>query len=388
MNVLHVISGMDPRLGGPSAAMVGLLAAQRRAGLAVSLLTTWSAAFDDLSLARQVASAGSAVRTIGPVGRPLGRHRELREAVGAAVAEADVVHIHALWEQAQHEAARAARRAGRPYVFRPCGMLDPWSLRQNRLVKKLYLWWRLRRDLDGAAALHFTSATERDVTGRLRLRAAAIVEPNGVALEEFAALPARGTFRRRYPAIGSRPLVVFLSRLHPKKGLDLLLPAFARCGVAEAMLALVGPVDDAYRVQLEATARARGVGDRVIFAGMLRGADRVAALADADVFCLPSYQENFGIAVVEALAAGVPVVISDQVNIHGEIAAAGVGGVAPTRVEPLAAELRRWLTDPPLRDDAAAKCRAFVWERYDWNAIARRWVEHYGRMLKGSESGT
>jgi glycosyltransferase involved in cell wall biosynthesis len=174
--------------------------------------------------------------------------------------------------------------------------------------------------------------------------------------------------------------VVFFSRLHHKKGLDLLLPAFARCGVESAVLALVGPVDDDYRTQLEAMIRAHNLRDRVVFTGMLRGPERVAALADADLFCLPSYQENFGIAVVEALAAGTPVLISDQVNIHPDIAAAGVGGVVPTRVEPLAVELRRWLTDQTLRDDAAAKCRPFVWQRYDWNAIARRWSDHYHRI--------
>jgi glycosyltransferase involved in cell wall biosynthesis len=113
---------------------------------------------------------------------------------------------------------------------------------------------------------------------------------------------------------------------------------------------------------------------------MLHGAERIAAMAEADLFALPSYQENFGIAVVEALAAGTPVVISDQVNIHQEISQAGVGGVVPTEIEPLAGELKRWMGDEKLRAGAASKAKAFVRERYDWEKIAARWEEHYRRL--------
>ena len=122
--------------------------------------------------------------------------------------------------------------------------------------------------------------------------------------------------------------------------------------------------------------------DRVIFTGMLRGRERVEALVDADLFVLPSYQENFGIAVIESLAAGTPVVISDQVNICNEIRAAGVGGVVPTQVEPLAPEIARWMSDERLRSDASRRAIPFVRERYDWNQIARRWVEHYETLAR------
>jgi len=246
--------------------------------------------------------------------------------------------------------------------------------------------WRLRKNLDGADAMHFTSNLERDLVRKLRLRAPAIVEPNGVDLMEFQTLPPRGQFRNIHPELAGKPMLLFLSRLHYKKGLDLLVPALARARTRDAMLVIAGPDNDGYRAKVESMAREHGVLGRLLFPGMLYGQDRIAALADADLFVLPSYQENFGIAVVEALAAGTPVLISDQVNIFKEIFDAGVGGVVPTRVDALADELTRWMNDDALRATAAARTRAFVWARYNWQGIAQHWQECYRRLIAGHAS--
>jgi glycosyltransferase involved in cell wall biosynthesis len=300
-------------MGGPAVAVVGLASAQKRAGLDVRVISTHRAG-DDLSSADVLREQDIQVHLVGPTSGLLSGHPALASALQDVLAAADIVHIHALWEDIQHHAAVAARQIGIPYIFRPCGMLDPWSLSQSRWKKRLYMAWRLRRDLNGAAALHYTATLERDVAGPLELKPLSLVEPNGVDLSEFEALPPAGTFRSRYPMIGDRPLVLFLSRLHPKKGIELLLPAFARGAPAGAVLVIAGPGEERYTEQLMDRAAALGVKDRVLFTGMLRGRDRVAAFADADLFVLPSYQENFGIAVVESLAAGTPVVISDQVS--------------------------------------------------------------------------
>lgn len=377
LRVLHVIPGLDAHIGGPAAALAGLAQAQQRLGMDVRVLTTsWHGC--DFAPIERLRTQGISVGAVGPAPRS----RELRSAADSGVIDIDIVHIHGLWEEVQHQAAVAARRAGVPYIFRPCGMLDPWSLNQKYWKKRLYLNWRLRRDLNRAAAIHYTADLERDLASPLKLRPPSIVEPNGVDLKEFQTLPVCGTFRSRYDIDAACPLVLFLGRLHPKKGIELLLSAFAEAAPAPAILAIVGPGEQAYRERLEQLAVEAMIRERVSFVGMLRGADRVAALADADLFVLPSYQENFGIAVVEALAAGTPVVISDQVNIYREIAAAGVGGVVQTSVEPLAAELRRWLTDEPLRQRSAERARAFVWDHYDWDAIARQWVQHYTLLAK------
>jgi glycosyltransferase involved in cell wall biosynthesis len=379
MRVLHVISNLAASAGGVTSAVVGLAVAQQREGLQVSILSTFAGQLDRLNV-DALQSAGVRVHSVGPATGRFMRHPDLRRIADQAVADADVVHIAALWEEIQHQAARAARRRRIPYIFSPHGMLDPWSLSRNRWIKRLYLAWRLRKDLNAAAALHFTCEVERDLVAPLKLRPPAIVEPNGLDLVEFTDLPPANTFRAKYPRLGDRPFVLFLSRIDPKKGLDLLIPAFA-AGPKEAMLVLAGPDLIGYRASVEAMVERHEIKDRVLFTGMLRGRERVEAMSAATLFALPSYQENFGIVVAESLAAGVPVVISDQVNIHAEISRAGVGGVVPAEMQAVAAELRRWLEDDSLRSAAAAKCRAFAWENYDWSKIAARWKTRYGELI-------
>jgi glycosyltransferase involved in cell wall biosynthesis len=355
---------------------VGLGGAQAAAGLEVSVVTTYPAGAD-LSPGEVLRGRGVKVHTIGPAHWPLQRCREIGPRLEELIAHTDVVHIHALWEEVQHQAAVRAGRRGVPYLITPHGMLDPWSLSQGWLKKRIYMALRMRRDLDRAAAIHYTADAERDLAVPLGLRSPALIEVNGVDLTEFQTLPPKGEFRKLYPQIGQRPMLLFLSRIHLKKGLDMLVPSMAKVKTAGAVLVIAGPDYWGYGDVIKGLVKEHGIEDRVIFAGKLPAEVRVAAFRDADLFVLPSYQENFGIAVAEALAAGTPVVISDQVNIHREISGGGVGGVVPRDEDRLAAEIDRWLQDEPMRRSAAEKARPFVWERYDWMQIARRWVGHY-----------
>jgi glycosyltransferase involved in cell wall biosynthesis len=178
-------------------------------------------------------------------------------------------------------------------------------------------------------------------------------------------------------------MLLFLSRLHPKKGLDLLVSAFARAGLRDhATLVIAGPDSaDGYEAKVRRLVKDHGLERRVIFTGMVYGKDRLALMADADLFVLPSHQENFGIVVAESLACGTPVLISDGINIYREIHQAGVGGVCKPELDSLTRELRRWGGDADLRSAAAAKAAAFARERYDWNAIAVRWRQHYAEII-------
>jgi len=382
MRIVHALTSIDPQTGGPAIAIDGLAPAQVVAGLQVTVVAMFRQGDGSAATAAAMTAQGVKVILVGPAHGPLANHRTLDTQLHAALVNADMVHIHSLWEQIQHRAARLAMAQRIPYIIRSCGMLDPWSLNQSKLKKRIYMALRLRKNLDRAAVLHFTTDLERDLTAPLKLKPTALVEPNGIDLAEFHTLPAPGQFRARYPQLGDRPVVMFLSRIHAKKGLDVLVPAFAQANLSDAMLVIAGPDDDGYLADVQAMVKQHGLQERVIFTGMLRGQERIAALVDADLFCLPSYQENFGIAVVEAMAAGKPVVISDQVNLHAVVTANGLGAVVPTQVNAVAAALQTWMADKPARLQAGQKARDFTLGAYDWQHIAARWAEHYAQIAQ------
>src|SRR4051812_8995411 len=240
MRILHVISSIDSRAGGPAIAMAGLAKAQKSAGMDVAALATWRKGSRQ-DIADDLTTAGIHVTRVGPAKGPLARHRQLAPGLRAEMPSADVVHIHGLWEEVQHQAAGIARSLAKPYIITPHGMLTPWSLAQKSLKKKIYLLLRLRHDLNRAAALHFTSAAERDLVAPLNLKPPAIVEPLGVELREFENLPPAGTFRAKFPQIGHRKIILFLGRLHPRKGMEYLIPAMKRLQTNDSVLVAVGP---------------------------------------------------------------------------------------------------------------------------------------------------
>src|SRR3954465_5453861 len=244
MKILHVISGIDPSAGGTATALLSLAPAQARAGLDVSVVHTFEK--PEAEAAEALRAAGVPVTSVGPAQWPLARHPDLTRTLRELIRQTDVVHTHGMWEEIHHQACCVSREVGRPYVMSPHGMLDPWSLAQSRWKKRLYLAARMRRNLNCASAIHFTTQTERDLVDPMRLVAPAIVEPNGVDLSEFANLPARGTFRAKYPDLNDKPIVLFLGRLHYKKGFDLLIPAFAKLANINARLVIAGPDAEGY----------------------------------------------------------------------------------------------------------------------------------------------
>jgi glycosyltransferase involved in cell wall biosynthesis len=236
----------------------------------------------------------------------------------------------------------------------------------------------MRRNLERASALHFATEMERDAVARLRLSPQTIVEPFGLDPAEFADPPPRGTFRAAHPQLAGRRIVAFLGRLDYGKGLELLIPAFAQAAPADAALVVIGPDSHSgYRRTVEALILQHGLRERTLLTGMLTGRDKLAALVDAHLLAQPSFHENFGVAVLEALACGCPVLISDQVYLHPRITAAGLGGVTPCTVEAVAAELKRWLTDDALRTQAADRARPFALGEFAWDRVATDWVRHY-----------
>jgi glycosyltransferase involved in cell wall biosynthesis len=293
------------------------------------------------------------------------------------------VRIHALFSYAAMPAAYWCRRYGIPYIVRPLGTLNRWGLRyRHPWLKQLSLRCIERRIVSGAAAVHYTSAQERLEAVELGLGERAVIIPNAVDLASLPARAVAGQFRARNPQLADRRIILFLSRIDAKKGLDLLLPAFAhvRAHYPQVALVLAGSGDAALVTRLQQQGRRLGIEADVLWTGFLSGDDKWAALADADLFVLPSYSENFGVAVVEAIACGLPVIVSDQVGIHQEIAAAQAGLMVRCAVKDLAEACLRLLGDAASRAVMGRNGQALAHQEFTLEAVTERLVELYARL--------
>ncbi|MCM0019813.1 MAG: glycosyltransferase [Tagaea sp.] len=297
----------------------------------------------------------------------------LARALDAAIPKADVVHIHSLYLFHVWYAARVARAARVPYLLRPHGTLDPFMWKRHRARKALVEFAFQNRVIDGAAALHWTAEAEMRLAEPYTRGAKGVVVPNGIDVAEFADLPARGSFAAKFPQLAGTKPVLFLSRLNFKKGLDVLIPAFRKARDADPALrlAIAGP-DDGYEAQARTLVAAHGLESDTLWIGMLNGRDKLAAFVDCALFALPSWSENFGIAIVEAMACGAPVAISDRVNIWREIEDAGAGLVSPPEIDALAAHILLLANDPARAKRMGEAGRKLAAERYDWANIAAR----------------
>ncbi len=393
MRILHVIPSVAPRYGGPSRAILEMCTALRSEGVDLLVATT-----DADGNGRLPVECGKHVlfQEIPSIFFP----RQWSEAfkfsyplarwLETNVSQFDVVHIHAVFSHACLAAARASQRHKVPYIVRPLGTLDPWSLRQKPLRKQIF--WRLgvKAMLKRAAAIHYTTAEER------RLAENSLGLENGVVigLGVDAALQQKGPkielFRQKFPTIGSNQYVLVMSRIHPKKGLELLLQSFV--GLTQERqfqawhLVIAGDGEPGYVANLKQMARKNGAGNRVLFPGWLEGAEKASALQCAELLALTSYQENFGICLVESMACGVPVLVSKGVNLYREIELARAGWVTPMDCEDLKESLRSAMADSQERRRRGQAGRELVKLRFTWPAIARELVSLYRETTRTSQS--
>jgi glycosyltransferase involved in cell wall biosynthesis len=374
MRILHLIATLDRESGGPAQACLEMARAVAARGHDVAICTTNWASNGVEPVPTKVPLQQDGIKvTYFPVHFPRVWKPSLAmvPALRRDLPGFDVVHLHSLYMFHDWLGGHLCRRSGVPYIVRPHGMLDPYIRKRHRGRKQLMELLFQNRVLRHATAIHYTSDVEREISQPFDGGAPARIVPLGVNLAGFDALPPAERFHARFPETRNRRVVLFLSRLHFKKGLDLLIPAFARVAADDPSLHLViaGP-DDGMLDQCKAWARRDGIPDKVTFTGMLRGEDKLSAFAAASLFTLPSYSENFGIAVVEAMAAGLPVVISDQVNIWREVQQGGGALVVRCDEHKLALALSTVLGDPAVAADMADKARETVRRRYRWESVA------------------
>ena len=289
------------------------------------------------------------------------------------VRDFDVVHIHGVFLYPCFAAARACRRDGVPYIVRPFGTLDPWSLRQKRVRKRLLWILVARKMLKKAAAVHYTTGEERRLAEAPLKLSRGVVIPLGVDNELFENAASGEGADEAYAPVAGHPYVLLLSRLDPKKGIELVIDGFAALAsegtYEDWRLVIAGDGEPRYVEALKRRAREATAEGRILFPGWLDGVEKRTALGGASVFALASYQENFGLAVVEAMARGVPVLVSDQVNLVAEIREAGAGWIVP--VEPMAIRtvLARVFSSREERVRRGRAGRDLASRRFRWSVV-------------------
>lgn len=376
MKALHVVPAVAPRYGGPSEAALRTVAGLRAAGAEALLATTDADGLSKLpvALGREVDYGGAPVIFFPRLpGESLKPSPALAAWLGRNVRRFDVVHVHSVLSHPSIAAGWAARRSGVPYVVRPLGQLDAWSLAQHPLRKRLFLRLWGNRLLEGAAAFHWTDEEERRRAPGFASGRPGFVSPLGVEEALFAEPVAEGR----------RQEILFLSRLHPKKNVESLIDAFAALGESAAgwRLVIAGDGEPEQVGALRSRAENGPAGDSIRFAGWLSGEEKRRALREASLFVLPSRQENFGIVVAEALACGTPVVVSDAVALSAEVERAGAGWVAPLEAPGLRDVLAAAMADPEERRRRGKAARLLAEERFRWGAIAGQLLEEYGRLV-------
>jgi glycosyltransferase involved in cell wall biosynthesis len=364
---LHLCNGLDPkRDGGMVPSILGMTGALAALGGEVRIVTPTPSRLDDSPFPARVSLYGPDAD------------------LEASVRAAEIVHLHGLWQGHTRRGARAARRAKIPYLVAAHGMAEPWALRQKAIKKRVYTALIEGTNLRRAACLHALSRPEighlRDIAPKTPI---ALV-PNGVDLRPFESLPTRSDFDSNHPELAGKFLLLFFGRVQTKKGLDLLAEALAAVQIdrPEVHLLLAGNDDGALSPFLEQS-KALGILGQVSVLGHLSGDSARRVWGAADGFILPSYSEGFSMAILEALACRLPVVVTTACHFP-ELDAADAGiTVAPTIVG-VTAGLRELLERSPAdRKSLGMRARALVERRYTWDRQAESLAEVYHWMTGG-----
>jgi len=298
----------------------------------------------------------------------------------------DVVHAHSVFSYCTSAGSFYARKYGVPYIVAPEGTLDWYPLKKSAFRKRIYLALIERRLLQGAAALDFKSAFEQKAADTLGLPVPGVVIPIGVSQPEVVSTDLVTAFRKRYRLDG-RFTLLSLSRLDPIKGIELVIEALAKLRVQNHFrLLIAGSGAKAYKETLRRLVDDRGLQSVVDFVGLLQGHDKEAALASADAFVLSSYHENFGLAVAEALQAGLPVLVSDRVGLSSLVHQSGSGLVTECSPDQIASGLLRMAEDETLCRKMGENGRQVAKQQFDWNTIAEQIIAVYNDVTRGNKA--
>ena len=366
MRVLHVISSISRSCGGPSRSAQGLVAGLNRADVEAWLMTLhrgdepWVKGVEHFANGERFEDAAMRVNP-------------------------QIVHLHGLWNIELHRCALICRRRHVPYVIAPRGMLEPWSLKQKWLKKRIARFLYQDSDLKFAVALHATAESEGAQFKKLGFMNKVIVSPNGVNVPE-------SSFHSLHPSSpANAKRLLFVSRMHPKKGVAELVeainainrtqPELLKPWRVELVYTLSGDLEREYEAKVKDKVAAYGLNDKFVFTGALNDDEKWSAYARADLFVLPTYSENFGIVVAEALWAGVPVITTKGTPWH-DLEEFKCGWWVEVGVTPLSVALKDAMSLSGCeRAEMGLRGHRLVEEKYTWDAVVKKMVDGYEEIV-------
>lgn len=349
MRVLHTVASLRLATGGPARSVPAL-----------------ANALADLGVESHVWSPEPS-ESVEVSNRFIAHSGKLQE-IEKRISRLDLVHDHGLWLPTNHQVARMAKRLDVPRIVSPRGMLEPWALNHKKWKKKLAWWCYQHRDLSAVRALHATAESEARQFRNLGLKNPIHIIPNGVEV------PHPDTTVR---ASSAKKTALFLGRIHPKKGLPLLVQAWARVKPAGWQMRVIGPDEDGHRAEVASMVHEMGIVDDWTFEGPMEGAEKATSFREADLFILPTYSENFGIAVAEALAASVPVITTTGAPWQGLQQHQCGWWVAP-EVDFLASALCEAISiTEEKRREMGNRGATWMREDFSWQKVAQEMLEMY-----------
>jgi glycosyltransferase involved in cell wall biosynthesis len=390
-SILHVIPYMHPSAGGPPVVVENFIRESSRLGHRSQIISTPSYCDGDQSNLQERLEQLAPITFLTALQTLPAFSGTGAASIDAHVQRADIVHVHTLWRPLNVSARYACLRHKRPYVLMPHGMLDPYSLSVKALKKSIYLRLFERHNIACARRIIYTTREEERLAALagLRLPPGQLV-PLGASASSASRDDLRAQFLARFPqAVGKRTLL-FLGRIHPKKGLDRILNCLqvVKQSVPNVLLVVAGDGEAHYMRQLKQLVSALALDDHVLFAGRLDGELKWASFAGAELFLLPSRQENFAITVVEAMQMAVPVIITDKVNTWPDVKEARAGLVLdecdistllPHAVEEL-------LKDDITRSEMGVRGSRYARERLTWHASAQKLLACYNQVLSSANT--